>query len=1101
MESMAIVLITGPANAGKARVVLDAVRARAARGEEPWLVVPTHRDVERYRRELAEGGLVMGIHVERFHGLLAEVVRRAGVHEPPLTALARERALARVAARACSPPELAERPGFVRALAALVGELEVERVTPRRLRGALREWARAGMGEDGAAGGPAIRAAELSALYEGYHELLERMGRLDPDQRAARALDAVRRAPALWARTPVLLYGFDDLTSLQFDAIQTLGQVADAPVTVSLAYEPGRVAFAGRAGAFQTLLPWAAEHRALQARAEYYAPSARAALHRLERGLFESAPLNPLAGSAPRGPSVGLAEISGAVEVSASMGLGRSIDPGMTVDEPESGSQGTECRFDPAGAVCDPAGAVRMLEGGSPRAELELVAAEIRALFDAGVAPGEVAVVHRSPGAVAELLGEVLGAFEIPFVLPLRLSFSHTALGGALCGLLAAACTQDGRLEDLLAWLRAPGLLEHPELADRLEATARRTGVRSAVDARALWETEQWPLQTLDHLRAAARRGPLALIGRVTRELQWLFTAPRRHAGAVLEDEQLGEARALTGATRALAELAELARAEPSLAPTPAELLALLRGLELPAGDALGSEVGLEAVGIGIGAADSSVENPAAGGGPKETTVEHAVAVLDPLALRAGRVRALFLCGLQEGLFPAPPRPLPVLSEEERRALAAASGLRLGAPGEALAAERYLFYAAVSRPEELLVLSWHTATEEGESTVPSLFLDDVCDLFPGSLREERARRPAGAARWPGPGSAPASWAARELALDSPDQAPPALAALADTQLLGELREHRLWSASSLKLWADCPVRWFVERLLRAQDLDPDPEPLARGGLAHAALRDTLTGLRERYGSARLTPGRLAAARELLHEALARHAPSFPLSTAPERVPGVRRRLEADLERYLAHAAARDSPLEPLHLELGFGFPEDTPSLPPLDLGDGVRLRGRIDRVDVHASAHGDQAVVYDYKGAVAPAPDRWAGERSMQVALYMRAVEQLLGLRVVGGFYQPLSGRDLRARGLLAVGDGVRAAGSAEPAEGGGAELGASAVELECVRGDARDPEEVQAIVDELLALAREAAAQADAGALEPRPATCAFGDGGCMYPSICRRA
>ena len=33
--------------------------------------------------------------------------------------------------------------------------------------------------------------------------------------------------------------------------------------------------------------------------------------------------------------------------------------------------------------------------------------------------------------------------------------------------------------EDLLAWLRAPGLLERPELADRLEAAARRTGVRA----------------------------------------------------------------------------------------------------------------------------------------------------------------------------------------------------------------------------------------------------------------------------------------------------------------------------------------------------------------------------------------------------------------------------------------------------------------------------------------------------------------------------------------------------------------------------------------------------------------------------------------------
>ena len=48
----------------------------------------------------------------------------------------------------------------------------------------------------------------------------------------------------------------------------------------------------------------------------------------------------------------------------------------------------------------------------------------------------------------------------------------------------------------------------------------------------------------------------------------------------------------------------------------------------------------------------------------------------------------------------------------------------------------------------------------------------------------------------------------------------------------------------------------------------------------------------------------------------------------------------------------------------------------------------------------------------------------------MRAVEELLGLRVAGGFYQPLSGSDLRARGLLD---------------------GDSGVQLDCVKGDTRD--------------------------------------------------
>ena len=64
------------------------------------------------------------------------------------------------------------------------------------------------------------------------------------------------------------------------------------------------------------------------------------------------------------------------------------------------------------------------------------------------------------------------------------------------------------------------------------------------------------------------------------------------------------------------------------------------------------------------------------------------------------------------------------------------------------------------------------------------------------------------------------------------------------------------------------MRWFVERMLRPDALEPDPEPLARGALAHAALKDTLEGLRLQTGSARLTRASLARARELLAGALA-----------------------------------------------------------------------------------------------------------------------------------------------------------------------------------------------------------------------------------------
>jgi ATP-dependent helicase/DNAse subunit B len=969
MGGVPIALITGPANAGKAHVVLEAVRAHVAHGESPLLVVPTEADQARYRRELAEGGLALGARVERFEGLLAAVLASAGETRASLGSLARERVLARVADA---------RPGMANELAKFVAELETQRVTPARLRGALRAWSSAAEQPNG----KQATLERLCVVFERYHEALAKMRRVDRELRMTRALDALRRKPALWGPTPVLLYGFDDLTELQLDSIETLGGVVGVRVTVSLAYEPGRVAFAGRAATFQRLAPLADAHTMLPARAEHYAPHAREALHHLERSLLSDDPTR--------------------------------VDPGK---------------------------AVRLLEGGSPRAELELVAGEVRLLLDAGVEAGEIAIVHRSPETVEGLIGEVLEDFEVPYALRRRVRFAHTAVGRALLGLLRCA-VGDGELGDLLAWLGAPGVLERSELVDYLEASARRQGALDGARSRALWEAEHWPLERIDRMREKAEEGTPALAEALASELQRLFCAPRSNVAAVLGADELDEARALVGARRALEELRDLARSAPELAPAPAELIDVLERLELSGGERLEAS---------------------------------RVSIVDPLSLRARRVRMVFACGLQEGVFPAAPTPHPLLGEDDRRALAHASGLVLrGDSSDALAAERYLLYALASRPEERLTLSWHTADEDGAPLAPSLFVDDVCDLFVGTLRQQTVRRFAGAAGWPGSGRPTGAMAVREAAITASAAGvrPRPIGPLREQRVLGELRERVLWSASSLESWAGCPVKWFVERLLRAGDIAPDPEPIARGALAHAALKDTLEHLRERTGSARLTPSSLGLAKRLLRDALSELQARHPLSVAPERLPGARRRLSADLERYLECAAVGESPLEPTHLELEFGFGQD--GLPPLDLGDGVSLRGRIDRVDVGS---GGEAVVYDYKGRSAPPGAKWAGDGAFQIALYMRAAERLLGHTTVGGFYQPLAGKDIRARGVLDDDSGVA---------------------LDCVRTDRREHGELQELIEQCVAAALQAAAEAKSGALEPRPDTCAFG-GGCAYPTICR--
>ncbi len=988
---MPLTLITGPANSAKARAVLDGVRAALSR--DPLLVVPTAGDVDRYRRELAEDGLVMGPQVMTFDALLDVVAQRAGQVRRPLGEVARERVMAAVVERAelAVLGDSAATPGFARAALGLADELQVARVEPARLTAALRAWA----GDDERR---QTYGTDIAALYRGYRGALERLGRPDRPRWALDALDALRETPRDWGTTPVFFYGFDDLTPLEREAVDALAEAVGAEVWVSLTFERGRAAFAGRARLVADLEPLAARGRRQEMAADdaFYEPAARAALHALERRLFEDDERPPVAAG----------------------------------------------------------DAVALLQAGGERAEAELVAAEALALLRDGVPAEQVAIVTRTLDAQAPLLERVLTGFGVPFALRRGVPLGRLPLGRALRALVRCALL-DGSADDLLTYLRGPGVLRASDAVDALERELRRSGAQTAQAALDLWPHEA--PHALVRLRRAADGGARALCEALAAEGARMVAqalAPPAHAddgAAPLLDAAARElASAGRAAAAALGELAELGDAAPALAPDPAGLADQLAGVEVRVG-----------------------EEPGSG----------RVTVCDPLALRARRVRALIVCGLQEGSFPRPGRPEPFLSDHERRELARASGIVLPHREDPLADERYLFYAAVSRPQRRLVLSSRIADDDGDPAVGSFFLDDVRAIVDAPVV---TRRPLGAIAWEGTAPTPREAARAAVAAAPPQPARP-IGALREEPVLRALRERPHWSPSALESWAGCPVKWFVERYLGLQDLEPAPEPLARGSIAHEALERTLRDLRAETGSARVTSDTLPVARRLLRDALRLAAARTPLSPSPERLAAGVRRLEADLERYLDAYARDGGAYEPRHLEVSFGFEPgeghedeidgDGVFLPALrlDAPDGpIALRGRIDRVDVDPT--GTRLQVIDYKtGRVVPG-GRWTQDDTYQAAIYLRAAADHLGLEPVGAFYQPLSANDARRRGLIVQ--------DADPG-------------LDVVPTDRRPADEVRATLDAVLELAAAAGAQARSGALEPRPLTCS--GRGCAYPGLCR--
>jgi ATP-dependent helicase/DNAse subunit B len=965
-----LTLVTGPANAAKAGEVLGGLRARLDR--DPILLVPTFGDVEHAQRELAERGAVFGARVLRFRWLFDEIARRAGYGERVASDVQRE-LIVEEAIHAAGLEVLAEsaaQPGFVRAATRFVAELGRSMVDPPRFTRALRDWAGDGPRR--------AYAEEVAAVLRGYRAGLDRAGLVDPDLFAWRALDALRADPDAWGATPLFVYGFDDFTPLELDALETIAGRCGADVSVSLPFEPGRDAFRATAGIRQELLGRGATELALEPVDVHYAEGSRAALHQLERRLFEA--------------------------------------PGEPVDG------GTAISFHNA---------------GGERAEVELAGARILELLREGVEPGDVAVVFRRPSFYASLLEQIFGAYGIPYSIDRRVAFGHTGIGRGLLALIRCAAL-GGSADDLLTYLRTPGRLRVPNLADRLEAAVRKEGAHGAAQARALWEQTNFELRELDRLAEA--RDPGAFVAELEARLGSLFAAPHEREAAILRGPELEEARALRQGQAALSALREVLRA----------------------GGAGGGRVDAARIHRVLEQLDVHV-----GENPQPDRVQ----VATPEAIRARRFEAVFVCGLQEGEFPRGTSPEPFLSDEDRRSIASATGLLLPVREDALDRERYLFYVCASRAERLLVLSSRSSDEEGNPQAESFFVEDARELF-GAV--DARTRLLSDVTWPVAEAPTAAELDRALAFEGPRREERVAGPLSCGALLAELAQRDAVSAGALERFADCPVKWLVEDLLRPEALEPNPEAMVRGDYAHNVLEQTYRRIREETGERRVTPANLARAERILLEELRAQRSSFKISPKETRVMAAARRLEFDLLRHLRAEARSDSRFEPAHLELKFGYGNGHE---PVEIAAGLRVRGRIDRVDTHDGL----ALVVDYKSS--KKVDRykvasWEKENRFQAALYMLVVERLLDMRAAGGVYVALGGEDPRPRGMVAA--EVDALGSG------------------WVSGDRLAPDDFREKLGWALGRIRQTDAEMKAGRLCPAPERCDW-QGGCKYPSICR--
>jgi ATP-dependent helicase/nuclease subunit B len=634
-------------------------------------------------------------------------------------------------------------------------------------------------------------------------------------------------------------------------------------------------------------------------------------------------------------------------------------------------------------------GAVRFFEGAGPRGSLELVGQEILELIRGGTAPERIGVVCPSVERLRAPLETAFGTLGIPCGVEVPLRLAQTAYGQSLLSLLRYAWLGGGRRE-LFGYIRSPysGLTRsHADYVEgRLRGRAIATPERVEAEVEALRGAR---LPVVDALRAATEPA-----GAVREAAVALLRGAHRPDRPPVGESSREDLRAYEAVARLLDELDGWRR--------------------------LDGDLGREDV---VAALDRAGVWPRTAGGPGR------VQVVDLMRARTRRWDVSFVLGLEEGSLPRRPPASPFLDDELRRRV----GPSLQRP-DPVARDRYLFYTACARASRRLYLVREAATDEGAPREASPFWHEVAALFDRDdvVRWTR-RRPLSALTWPLEGAPTERERVRAVAsLAAADDTRPDALALARANgwerrleralraerrrtllrhplVLEQVKSRTTFNVTELERFADCSSAWLMERVVDPRTIDAEVDAKLRGSVAHSALYRFFSGLQKRLGTDRLDASNadtaVAFMRSCLDEAVA--GVRMEMSELERRQ--LRAGLARDLEALVRDEAEGEGLLVPDRFEVAFG--NERSAIQGLELGNGLTLSGKIDRIDVEPLSA--RAIVQDYKaGKTAHSARDIEKELRLQIPLYMLVLRDLIGLEPLGGVYRPLAG-DRRARGLL----------------------------------------------------------------------------------------
>jgi ATP-dependent helicase/nuclease subunit B len=345
---------------------------------------------------------------------------------------------------------------------------------------------------------------------------------------------------------------------------------------------------------------------------------------------------------------------------------------------------------------------------------------------------------------------------------------------------------------------------------------------------------------------------------------------------------------------------------------------------------------------------------------------------------RLSRPKLLFICGANEGIFPAVPSSDGIFTEADIEALRDRGIVITGTPTERLADERFSCYAVAAAASERLFITYAAASEGGAALSPSEFVKNAEALFGDEVVLSSEKLGANFFCLT-PESTYAEYISR-LGQNTPDMAvmkaalglipefaeklrknehaPFALAPPVSKRLYGEVIR---FSATGFEAFSSCPFMFFAKYGLRIYPRRKnDLTGNIRGGVIHDCLKNVGMGIRENRYSGDFAELLTTDIKRFMSEYLENNIDngkkykSEHFLTEFENIFGA----AMDVSRHLIAEFAQ-SGFSPTDFEYGIGTADS--QTPPLTVisenGNKAQFRGIADRVDTF-----DESIrIIDYK--------------------------------------------------------------------------------------------------------------------------------------------